>query len=113
MCGYPRSSCVGGQRGGVQLAEAGVLLSQRVTKTRRTTLLIIELLEGTRFRFDLRRGADLVGIAVLGPGMPHALGALFPYLEPAESVVLSPLCAVLEARVRPPLHGQRLGWAPV
>jgi len=33
--------------------------------------------------------ADLVGIAVLGPGMPHTLHALFPALEPAaESLVL-------------------------
>jgi hypothetical protein len=45
-------------------------------------------LPANRFRFGLRRGADLVGIAVLGPGMPHTLGALFPDLEPAESVVL-------------------------
>jgi hypothetical protein len=41
------------------------------------------------FRFGLLRGADLVGIAVLGPGMPHTLRALFPDLEPtAESLVL-------------------------
>ncbi|MDQ6671464.1 MAG: hypothetical protein M3069_12065, partial [Chloroflexota bacterium] len=45
-------------------------------------------LPANRFRFGLLRGADLVGIAVLGPGMPHTLGALFPDLEPAESVVL-------------------------
>jgi hypothetical protein len=45
-------------------------------------------LPANRFRFGLHRGADLVGIAVLGPGMPHTLGALFPDLEPAESVVL-------------------------
>jgi hypothetical protein len=28
-------------------------------------------LPANRFRFGLLRGADLVGIAVLGPGMPH------------------------------------------
>ena len=46
-------------------------------------------LPANRFRFGLLRGADLVGIAVLGPGMPHTLRALFPDLEPAaESLVL-------------------------
>jgi len=46
-------------------------------------------LPANRFRFGLLDGADLVGIAVLGPGMPHTLRALFPDLEPAaESLVL-------------------------
>jgi hypothetical protein len=40
-------------------------------------------LPANRFRFGLLRGADLVGIAVPGPGMPHTLRALFPDLEPA------------------------------
>jgi len=46
-------------------------------------------LPANRFRFGLSRGACLVGIAVLGPGMPHTLRALIPDLEPAaESLVL-------------------------
>jgi hypothetical protein len=46
-------------------------------------------LPANRFRFGLLRGTELAGIAVLGPGMPHTLRALFPDLEPAtESLVL-------------------------
>jgi hypothetical protein len=46
-------------------------------------------LPANRFRFGLMRGADLVGVAILGPGMPHTLPALFPDLQPtAESLVL-------------------------
>ena len=46
-------------------------------------------LPANRFRFGLLRGTELVGVAVLGPGMPHTLRALFPNLAPAaESLVL-------------------------
>ena len=46
-------------------------------------------LPANRFRFGLLRGTEFVGVAVLGPGMPHTLRALFPDLEPAaESPVL-------------------------
>jgi len=46
-------------------------------------------LPATRFRLGLLHGVDLVGIAVLGPGMPHTLRALFPALEPAAESLAS------------------------